>query len=408
MAQEKKERDTDVYTCGLDMIYLAACGLHGRIPEENAVATMDLAAVYHQAARHSMQAVTFAAIKAYRAAHGEAFTMDSSLYEQWRRAEAAASRKIILFELERERLLVDFEAAGIAYMPLKGVILQNCYPALGMRQMCDNDILFDPTRREDVRDIMLKHGYRIESYGFEEHDVYLKEPCYNMEMHPYLYEQVHGDTFCEYYRDIFPRLVKDEGNGFGYHFTDEDFYIFCTTHAYKHYHYAGNGVRSLMDTYCYRRQKGASLDAAYLDRELTRLGVKAFDTVAVRLSELLFGEECRALRFCPELLSEAESKILAFYIDSGTYGTQAISMDYQLQKLEEAKGDGKGAKLRYILRRLFPPRKSLRKNYPLVYRYPVLLPFFWVWRWIVKGVFGCRKVAREIKLLMRRSSRKTK
>lgn len=48
------------------------------------------------------------------------------------------------------------------------------YPVFGMRQMADNDILFDSTYREKVRDIFLDSGYEIEAYNKGNHDVYQK------------------------------------------------------------------------------------------------------------------------------------------------------------------------------------------------------------------------------------------
>lgn len=44
-------------------------------------------------------------------------------------------------------------------MPLKGVILKELYPKIGMRQMSDNDILFDETYRKDVVRFMKNKGY---------------------------------------------------------------------------------------------------------------------------------------------------------------------------------------------------------------------------------------------------------
>ena len=68
-------------------------------------------------------------------------------------------------------------------MPLKGVILKELYPKIGMRQMSDNDILFDETYRKDVVRFMKNKGYHLKS-GINAHcDEWVKEPVYNFEMH---------------------------------------------------------------------------------------------------------------------------------------------------------------------------------------------------------------------------------
>ena len=42
-------------------------------------------------------------------------------------------RKNILLDVEREKILSKFEKSGIRYIPLKGTILKDYYPQIGMR-----------------------------------------------------------------------------------------------------------------------------------------------------------------------------------------------------------------------------------------------------------------------------------
>ena len=46
-------------------------------------------------------------------------------------------------------------------MPLKGSVIKDLYPRMGMRQMSDNDILFDAERTKDVRTIIIKIADRL-------------------------------------------------------------------------------------------------------------------------------------------------------------------------------------------------------------------------------------------------------
>lgn len=72
----------------------------------------------------------------------------------------------------------------------------------------------------------------------------------------------------------------------------------------------------------------------------------------------------------------------AYYVGSSTYGTIQ-------NKMQNLQSDGKAitvyTKLRYIFSRIFPDLKWCKFYAPTVYKYPVLLPFFWVWRLLVKG-----------------------
>ena len=94
-------------------------------------------------------------------------------------------------------------------MPMKGVILQQLYPRVGMRQMSDNDILIDPAYRKEVQDYMEKNGYETDSVMQSIHDEYMKKPAYHFEMHIAMLDSIHHPERVAYYRNIKERLQKD-------------------------------------------------------------------------------------------------------------------------------------------------------------------------------------------------------
>ena len=48
---------------------------------------------------------------------------------------------------------------------------------------------------------------------------------------------------------------------------------------------------------------------------------------------------------------------------------------------------------------LLTPEEWCKAYAPTVYKYPALLPFFWVWRLIYKGITNRKKVTQEIKTI---------
>ena len=68
-------------------------------------------------------------------------------------------RKITAMEIDKKQLFERLEQEKIWYMPLKGTIIKDLYPSIGMRQMSDFDILFDKEYAEIVRDILLDLGF---------------------------------------------------------------------------------------------------------------------------------------------------------------------------------------------------------------------------------------------------------
>lgn len=130
-----------------------------------------------------------------------------TLPKYWKDRMVKAVRKVLLFDAERKKLCAWMDSEHIWYLPLKGIILKGYYPSVGMRQMLDNDILFDADAWERVEKHMLSEGYETESLGKGNHDVYQKPPVYNFEMHRSLYGKGHDESWVEYYSDIKERLI---------------------------------------------------------------------------------------------------------------------------------------------------------------------------------------------------------
>ena len=155
------------------LIYLMACSLQGTKPEEALLANIDMEALLRLAKAHSVSAMVCMALEQTDAFQHAAETTRL----KWLDCKNKAVRKNMLLDAERHRLEKEFAEHGIWYMPLKGSILKDWYPKFGMREMADNDILFDATRRQQVRDIFVNRGYSIESYNkSSNHDAYEKQP----------------------------------------------------------------------------------------------------------------------------------------------------------------------------------------------------------------------------------------
>lgn len=249
-----------------ELIYLLACAVNGTVPDKERCAALDLEKLYRQAKAHTVRAAVCMALE-------RAGIADSAFAE----AKNKAVRKVVYFDIERGKMFAEFERRGIRYMPLKGSVLKALYPATGMCEMADNDILYDKTRQNDVKGIMTANGYTAVAVGHGNHDVYRKPPVLNFEMHTGLFGGHHDEKLYEYYREPVRLLIKDEGNNYGYHFSDNDFYVYITAHEYKHFSGGGTGIRSLLDCYVYLKAKGSVLDFGYIEKQLEMLGITEFE-----------------------------------------------------------------------------------------------------------------------------------
>jgi hypothetical protein len=65
----------------------------------------------------------------------------------------------------------------------------------------------------------------------------------------------------------------------------------------------------------------------------------------------------------------------SFILDGGAFGTTE-------NKAAAQSNTQRGSKLRYILGRIFMPKKQLARIYPILDKYPILLPICQVRRWL--------------------------
>ncbi len=344
-------------------IQMIRCSLHGEKIKDTFFVEHDPDLLLYFCKKHSISALASLSIKE---CDGE-----------WLQARLNSIRRTALFDNERKQILSLLEEKEIWYCPLKGIIIKDLYPEYGVREMSDNDILFDYTKADVVRKIMIERGYDCAVYGNWNHDSYHKEPIYNFEMHKSLFNEASDNNFSEYYTDIKNKLIKNRGDRFGFHFSDEDFYIYSVAHNHKHLSSRGSGLRGLVDMYLFL-QAHPDMDRAYIDKELEKLNIFEEEKQLRMLSDKLFSVEC-------QVLDDEEKEMLDYIISSGIYGTVS---NYTKNNLNHYKNEKSLYKLRYIRDRLFLPESSLKIAFPFFYKHkwarPFLMPFR-LFRILIKG-----------------------
>ena len=354
-----------------ELIYLAGCAVNGIAPDRSRIDGLDVDRLYDIADYHMMTAVTAMAMELSGVKH-EVFTQ----------AKAKALRKAVILEADCKAISERLERSGIWHMPLKGSVLGKYYPVFGMRQMSDVDILFEASRSEDVREIMIELGFTCEMLGNNHHDVYHRLPVSNVEMHRELFSEWPYPVMSEYYSNVKERLIPDDGKKYTYHFSHEDFYVYMTAHAYKHYSGGGTGLRSVLDTYVYLKKFADVLDWEYIFQEAGKLGISDFEGNMRSLADNLFGGH---------ELTRDNRAMLDYIISSGTYGT--IGTAARNEMIHQYGG----SRAKYILSKIFPPMDKVRYVYPFFYRHKYLYPVLVIYRLLKALTVSRYEVMAELK-----------
>ena len=370
------------------LIYLSACALQGQAPDLRKIPPEKRSSLFGLAHRHSLGAAVACALES-APDYKTAFTPEEQ--KKWTSVRAAAIKRRVLFDSERELLLKILEKNKIWYCPLKGIILQELYPIYEMREMADNDILFCAKKRDDLKKIMLSEGYTLEDHGVTNHDMYTKEPVYNFEFHTRLFMHTFSTAFTKYYEDIESRLLS-KGSPYSLQMSDEDFYIYMLAHAYKHYNEGGTGIRPLTDIYVFEGKYGEALDHNYISKECRKLGMSSFYRIMRNLSLKLFSDPENVFKTISSLSPE-EKDTLSFMSYTGSYGNKEEFIKSRMKR--------SGSKGRYILSRLIPDENYYKEAHPYLYKNKILIPAFLVKRGIKMLLKDRDKIKRELKVVLR-------
>lgn len=387
MNKKDKKQEVKLWkTAAWDMLYLVQCSVNGLVPDLERVVKMNLARVYARSTSQSLEVMTYMALeKCMKKYPSVKFSENRQVLAQWKEAKDKATRKAVLMDAARTELFAYLEEKKIWHVALKGAVLCHMYPEYGMRQMSDNDILFDPTFRQEVHDWFVEKGYEVKSFDKSNHDEYHKKPVYNFEMHVSLFGESFYPKFAQYYRDIKGRLILAPDTKFEYNMSDEDFYLYLLAHECKHYLGNGIGLRSLVDLFVYHQAK-KDLNWEYLNAELKKLGLSGFERRMRELSETV----CN-IQKCQGNLTKREKSMIESLLLSNTYGNRK---NFWYSYTGRAQKTGKKVPLRikgcYLMRRLFPDWLFLElwcQIYePYIAQHRWLMPIAPIWRIVKRGI----------------------
>ncbi|MBR5140525.1 MAG: nucleotidyltransferase family protein [Clostridia bacterium] len=282
-----------------------------------------------------------------------------------------------------------FEEANIPFIRLKGAFIRNLYPDKWMRTSCDIDILV----REEELDravAILSEKLAYEVRGEKAyHDISLfSKSGVHLELH---------FNICENKEKIDALLSKvwdyaaPISAGRSEHTLTSEFMIFhALAHASYHFLNGGCGIRSFIDLYLLENK--LEYDKDLLRSFCRECSIEKFFDVSEKLSRVwLLGEEH----------DDLSSKVEEFILNGGIYGAVEASVALNNEK--------SGGKLRYLLKRIFMPYKTICIKYPILKKHPYLTPFYQVRRWFAVLFCGRVKEAKkEISLILSTDQEKGK
>lgn len=339
-------------------------------PDEN----IDFDVIYDIAKRHNVQTTAYYGLKKIKGG------LPDKARAKWENAHLHGISGSVRQLAELKNISAVFTKENIVHLPLKGSVMKHMYASPDMRAMADMDILIRPEDQKKVYDIMMGMGYSCEIYGKFHHDVYKKEPIYNIEIHVSLFDSYDGAWY-DYYNNILDRTSAGE-NEYVRVLGDEDFYVYNIAHFAKHFQSSGSGIRSIMDIYVMKKAM-PDMDMDYVNKQLEKLELSDFYRKAEALEKYWFEDGS----FDAEIGDTAD-----YVLSSGTYGTV-----YNMVKNQVKTQGG----VRSFLLNAFLPYDKMIISFGFLKKLPFLLPFCWIARWVIAVVTKPQKVWRKVRYIVR-------
>ena len=255
---------------GLCLLRLMVRGLRDEAPD-GLPSGLSWDRVFSLAVQNRIEGLTW-----HSACH-KASDMPDGLAHEWEKRARATELRRIQFDAERELLVEALSNAGISAMPVKGAAFAHLYPALDMRAMGDNDILYGLVERGDdgvwhvcgqdfdqrlksmgeARDrlvgVMGELGYvaHVDAPLLSCHDYkFTKPPFLVFEMHHALTNKWASEELP--FSDPWAGAKRvgggdDSGTGCVLRMSREAEYAYFVFHAFKHLLFGGVGIRVLAD-----------------------------------------------------------------------------------------------------------------------------------------------------------------
>lgn len=325
---------------------------------------LDWEKLYRTSARHCLSNMVWYGILKLKPGHRP----PQEIWEKFHKDHRIGLAKEALQQLTLEQILKTFEENRISCLPLKGSQIKCLYPRPDMRWMVDVDILIHTGQALQIKELMQGLGFTLKYRG-ENHDVYCKEPFLNVEIHRRLVSE--KSPFSEYLSKTWDRARLETNCRYIYQLSREDLFIYLIIHLTKHFSNAGTGIRSFIDIYLYNRFFGDTMDWPYIWSELEKTGLREFAGNIMSLCSVWFQGAAS---------SELYTEMADYIFSSGVYGNCKNLLLCSMISISGSEMSVGKVRQLYRLKLFFPGLLDMKSQYPVLGRFPFLLPFFWVLR----------------------------
>jgi len=267
-------------------------------------------------------------------------------------------------EMVAEEICELFSGNEIKHMHLKGNELKKYYPLPEIRSSFDIDILIHNEDMEKALMLLRDEGYAADNLGGPVHCT-LTKGKFHIELHRCLMPKYSPGY--EFSMKVWEN--SKQKNNFTYVMENEFLYIYLLEHLRKHLSTGGAGLKLIIDFYALKKMP---IDEQKLKAFLKEANLTALNQYVKLLIDKWFeGKDIQDLNV---LLIEQ------LILNTSAYGDYDLAIKMFASKTDIRKLNTK----KKIFSYMFLPLDKMKIGFPVLNKYPWLLPVMWIVRIIVR------------------------
>ncbi len=342
------------------MMDLLRCSALGEKAEENTISALTpeiLQYIYTVAYRHGLTQLIGDVLEK------SGFLGENPTHKRFRKEVFDAVYSYEKLSYETEQITQLFEENSIPFVLLKGAVLRYLYSAPWLRTSCDVDILVHEKNLNKAGELLEKSLNYKKVHEGTHHITYTFGDDVRIELHFDLTEKNQAKNSYKVTKKVWDYARVKDGLKYQYELPEGFIYFYHIAHCATHFEAGGCGIKPVLDLYVLKRN--FNCQTPEIKSFLRKSGLTKFDEFLNCLCDVWFaGKEHNDVTRAME----------KFIIDGGIGGTEEQNLLVRKHR--------HGGKIGYVFSRIFVPFRELKKDYPILRKIPVLLPFFEGLRWI--------------------------
>lgn len=269
--------------------------------------------------------------------------------------------------------------AGAKPICVKGIVCRYFYPEPDFRESNDEDIIVSDSDYRICSDILESCGFVGVTDRPNETGFFHAPSGLRIEVHKTLFQD--NGVYSQ-----FNSLLGDMSESsclLNYDDTElicpsaDKHFLYLVLHAFKHFTGSGVGIRQICDMAMFAR--GNEINWAEINKKCEKVGAAGFLNAVLVVAGKYFGLDLTAVRSAVPSFKENMNtdNFVEDLIEGGIYGSNSMDRVHSglitLNKYSSSKNEEK-------VSTLFPPLRKMKRKYPFLNKYPIMLPIAWVMR----------------------------